>query len=458
MRHLLRMLRCGTLEETIAAVALIRPGAAESGMKEAFCRRHRGLESVSYLHPRLASVLGGTHGVMLYEEDVMRVASVLAGLSLGEGDDLRRAIGVAGHAPGERSNREQALAALERGFVGRCVANGVAPEPAAAVWRALAQFAGYAFCKAHAAGYGTLGWQTAWLKTHYAAEFAVGVMNHHAGMYATWVHVEDLRRHGVTFRAPCVARSAVDTTLEQGGTVRVGLSRVFGLASATAERILAARAAKPFTSLADFTDRARPTLPELESLILAGALDVTGRTRAALLLEARVGAAQPAATRARARVAADAPALVGPDGADVMPEAVAPVKLPELEELDAVARFHGEFRSTGLWFGAHPLDLLAPAEAFHDTTPAAAIDGLVGKRVSVIGLPCASRTVETKAGAPMLFLTLADRTGLAEAVLFPDAWRRNAASVRGQVVRVEGRVDETLGAVTVTVERATALT
>lgn len=458
MRHLLRMLRCGTLEETIAAVALIRPGAAESGMKEAFCRRHRGLEPASYLHPRLARVLGGTHGVMLYEEDVMRVASVLAGLSLGEGDDLRRAIGNAGHAPGDPSNREQALAALERGFVGRCVANGVAPEPAAAAWRALAQFAGYAFCKAHAAGYGTLGWQTAWLKTHYAAEFTVGVMNHHAGMYATWVHVEDLRRHGVVFRAPCVARSAWDTTLERDGAVRVGLARVFGLAAATGERILAARAAKPFASLADFADRARPTLPELESLILAGALDLTARTRAALLLEARVAAAQPApGSRARTRAAISAPALVSPDGADVMPDAVSPLPLPELPELDAVARFQGEFRSTGLWFGPHPLDLLVPADAFRDVTPAAAIDGMVGKRVTVIGLPCASRTVETKAGAPMLFLTLADRSGLAEAVLFPDAWRRNAAGVRGQVVRVEGRIDETLGAVTITVERATAI-
>ncbi|HEY6865670.1 MAG TPA: DNA polymerase III subunit alpha, partial [Candidatus Eisenbacteria bacterium] len=209
MRHLLRMLRCGTLEETIAAVALIRPGAAESGMKELFCRRHRGLEPASFAHPRLEAVLGARHGVMLYEEDVMCVAAAVAGLSLAEGDDLRRAISAA------RGDEE--FRALERGFVARCGASGVEPATALAVWRDLTRFAAYAFCKAHAAGYGTLGWQCAALKARFPAEYAVGVLNHHAGMYPTWVHVEDLRRHGVEFRPPCVNASAWDTTLEEGG-------------------------------------------------------------------------------------------------------------------------------------------------------------------------------------------------------------------------------------------------
>src|SRR4029077_17669385 len=132
---------------------------------------------------------------------------------------------------------------------------GVGAEPALDVWRDLTRFAGYAFCKAHAAGYGTLGLQSAWLQARYPVEWAVGILNHHAGMYATWVHVEDLRRHGVEFRAPCVLRSAWDARLECGA-VRVGLSCVFGLAEARAARIVAARAERPFESLADFIDRA----------------------------------------------------------------------------------------------------------------------------------------------------------------------------------------------------------
>ena len=461
MRHLLRMLRARTLEETIAAVALVRPGPAGvptgapteggsgSGMKEAFCRRHRGLEPAAFHHPDLVPVLGATHGVMLYEEDVMRVAAALAGLSLAEGDDLRRALGAA------RDDEE--FRSLERGFVAACAHRGVADEVARAVWRDLARFAAYAFCKAHAAGYGALGWQSVHFKTHFPAEWAVGILNHHAGMYSTWVHVEDLRRKGVEFRAPCVNRSEWETVREvdggQGPAVRVGLGRVFGLAVATGERVVAARTERPFCTLADFVDRVRSTLPELESLVLAGALDFAGRTRPSLLLEARVGASPARRPHSGAR----APALVAPDGAELAPEPVSPVTAPDLPEFDLAGRVRGECRATGLWFSAHPLDVFVDARVLQGTVPAARVPAHAGRRVVLAGMPCAYRRVETKNGSTMLFLTLADRSGLAECVLFPDALRAHAQAVRAQVVRVEGRVDETLDAATLVVERAAAL-
>ncbi|MEQ1834470.1 MAG: DNA polymerase III subunit alpha, partial [Candidatus Eisenbacteria bacterium] len=211
MRHLLRMLQARTLDDTVAAVALVRPGPAESGMKEAFCRRRRGLEPVSYPHERLRATLGETQGIMLYEEDVMRVAAALCGLPLAEGETLRRAIA--------KARGDDEFRFLERGFVAQAVRAGITPADAHAVWCELARFAGYAFCKAHAAGYGQLAWQSAALKARYPAEWAVGVLNHHAGMYPTWVHVEDLRRGGVqrapvTFLSPCVERSAWSTTLD----------------------------------------------------------------------------------------------------------------------------------------------------------------------------------------------------------------------------------------------------
>ena len=431
MRNLLRMLRAGTLEETIAAVALVRPGPAESGMKEAFCRRHRGLDPVSYLHPRLQPVLEATHGVMLYEEDVMRVAAALTGIPLHEGDELRRAIGVA------RSEDERA--SLERGFVQCARRAGVDEATAGAVWRELERFGAYAFCKAHAAGYGTLAYQSAYLKTHFPVEFAVGILNHHAGMYETWVHVEDLRRQGVRFLPPCVWRSEWEATLERGA-VRVGLSRVFGLAETTGARILKSRTARPLRGLADLTDRARPALPELEALILAGALDETGRTRPSLLLEARTSAAVTPPRRA------EAPPLIDPHGADLLPEPRAPIAVPALPEFDAAERVRGERRACGLWFSGHPLDALTGEET-RGAVPAAALPSHLGRRVAVVGLPCAYRRVGTKSGDTMLFVTLADRSGLAECVLFPDAYRAHAAAVRGEAVRAEGRVDETLGAV-----------
>ncbi|NOT33627.1 MAG: DNA polymerase III subunit alpha, partial [Candidatus Eisenbacteria bacterium] len=258
MRNLLRMLDTRSLADTIAAVALVRPGPAESGMKEAFCRRRRGLEPATFLHPRLEKVLGATHGVMLYEEDVMTVAAAIAGLSLAEGDQLRRAIAA--------SRGDDDFRSLEHGFVGHCGRAGVGPEIARLVWRELTRFAAYAFCKAHAAGYGLLAYQGAYLRAHFPTEYAVGILNHHAGMYATWVHVEDLRRHGVTFLAPCAQRSEWGGTYEEGEgaapaqpAVRVGLSRVFGLAEAAGARIVAARTTRGFVSLADFVDRVRPT-------------------------------------------------------------------------------------------------------------------------------------------------------------------------------------------------------
>lgn len=532
MRHLLRMMRAGTMADAIAAVALVRPGAAGTaspggagapgpagvptrsvgpgapgvgvparsvgpGTKETFCRRHRGLEPDAFRHPALAPVLGETHGIMLYEEDVMRVAAALTGLPLADGDDLRRAIGAA--------RGEEEFRALERGFVERAARRGVTAETARAVWGDLARFAAYAFCKAHAAGYGALGWRSAYYRAHFPAAWAVGVLNHHAGMYATWVHVEDLRRAGVRFLPPDVNRSAWDTTLEATGSdagagpggphgharlrdpaparsssagsavlappacgrprgglpapappslaVRVGLGRVFGLTQATGERIVAGRAARPFRDLADLIERARPALPELEALVPAGALDGAGRTRPSLLLEARVSALR--AERApgpRGR----ALALVGPDGADLAPPPVAPVATPDLPEFDTAERVRGEWRTTGLWFSGHPLDGLAdPADP--RLVPADRVGRHAARRIAVAGLSCARRRVETRTGESMLFVTLADRAGLVECVLSPAVYRAHAAATRATALRVEGRVEVKLDAVTLHAERVVTL-
>ena len=471
MRNLDRMLEARTLDDTVAAVALVRPGPAESGMKEAFCRRRRGLEPVSFPHERLRATLAETQGIMLYEEDVMRVAAALCGLPLAEGETLRRAIA------GARSDEEFRF--LERGFVTQAVRAGITESEAHTVWRELARFAGYAFCKAHAAGYGKLAWQSAALKARYPAGWAVGVLNHHAGMYPTWVHVEDLRRGGVgrapvAFAPPCVERSAWDTTLERGagadgagaGAVRVGLHRVAGLAEATGARIVAAR---PYASLADFADRVRPTPPELDTLILAGALDALAgpgairRTRASLRLEARVLEAVLHAQPTRVRHAANPRrgGLALPDGAPLAPPANAPKPggdtLPELPELPAVDLVRGEFAATGLWFTAHPLDVLVDREAIARCVPASELHRHIGKRVRVCGIPCAARRVEAKTGGIVLFTTLSDHTGLVECVLFPDSYRRWGMQMRGEVVTAEGRVDETLGALTVVVDRAAPL-
>ncbi len=275
MRTLLRMIGTSDMEGTIAAHSLIRPGPASSGMKERFVRRIRGLEPVSYPHPDLEDLLAETLGVPLYQEDVMAVASRITGLSLEESDLLRRRIAEAGD--------DRSMRALTNTFLALAVQRGVELPLAKEVWRMIARFANYAFCKAHAAGYGVLAYRTAYLKANYPAEHAVALLNNHQGMYATRVHLEEARRRGIEIRPPCVQRSADRFTLEfddapasaigrsgpgrPTGAIRTGLAQVRDLSVPVRRRIYEGR---PFRSFAHFLRRVRPPRRDAERLVLVG--------------------------------------------------------------------------------------------------------------------------------------------------------------------------------------------
>ena len=450
MRNLVRMLDARSLDDTIAAVALIRPGPAASGMKDAYVRRARGLEPASYLHPRLVPLLAESHGVLLYEEDVMAVAATLAEWTLAEGDVFRRAL------VGARTAEDREP--VRRVFLARLAERGLEASVARDSWEALARFAAYSFCKAHAAGYGVLAYQAAYLKARWPAAFAVSLLAHHAGMYPTWVHVADAERHGVRFELPCVNRSAQDATLEGdpvAGPVRFGLAGVRDLSEATIARLLAAREHGRFGSLADLLARARPAMAEALSLVGAGALDGLGRTRASLRCEVM-------ATHARYKDAED-------EGAFAVRRA--PVAVPDLPEFEPVRLRVLEWRALGVGVRAHPVELGAPslmppgdgpwslearrrARLARGFVPAADLERHVGERVRVVGAGAAARRVDTTRGERMLFLTLDDGTGLAECTLFPDAYRRAAGSLWGLgPFAAEGVVESAHGAITVNAER-----
>ncbi len=444
MRHLLRQMRPADLEDTIAAVALIRPGAAGSGMKDVYLKRRRGLEPVADYHPWLREVLGPTHGLLLYEEDVMMVAATMLGQSAAEGDLLRRAIS------GAESEVERA--SMGEVFVKRCVRRGVEPAAAARIWGALARFASYAFCRAHAAGYGVLAWHTAYLKAHHPAEFYCAVFNNHQGMFPRWVHIEEARRGGVVLRGPCVNGSQDEFALERGGAgggaagaaaiahatapaVRAGLACIASLSEGSRARLLAEREARgPFLSMADFLGRVPIAEREARAMVEAGAFDFTARTRPSLLFE----------------LAATHDAYKGATHGELFSERRAPCALPALPEYPLAERLRREFDSAGFAITAPPL---APYEealaAIHPVT-AETLERAVGRRVSVAGIPCAARRVRTKTGEPMFFLTLADATGLVECTFFPDVYRRSPPPYGMEPLRVEGRVEEQMGAVTVT--------
>lgn len=441
MRNLNRMLRTRGLADVIAAVALIRPGPAGSGMKDRFVRRARGLERPAYVDPRLEPVLRETYGVPLYEEDVMRIAAAVAGLSLEDGDVVRRAIAGA---------REEERRELGRVFLREAERRGFSREAATAIWNGLLRFGAFAFCKAHAAGYGVLAYQAGWLKAHHPVEFAVAILNHHAGMYDPRVHLEDAKRRGVRVLLPDVNR-AEDASAVEDGAVRIGLGRVRGVSERSCAALLEARARRLFRDLEDFLVRVPVSRPEAEALVLAGAFDFTGRPRPELLAVVAVAH----------RALGDRARRPGRDG-DALFETEAPprspLRVPSLPDFLPEEKLWLEWRTLGLCAGPHPMTLFRRAGLPRGTLSAAEAEASIGRSVRVAGLVAAMRTVPTRAGAPMQFVTLEDETGMIECTLFPATYARHRGTVRGLgPYLAEGAVDEQLGAPTVTVRAIRAL-
>ena len=203
MRSLLQMIRAESRLDVIHALSLIRPGPSGSGMKERFVRRRLGEEPTAYLDPRLEKVLGDTYGVMLFQEDILKVAAVIAGFTLEDGDTLRQAI--------SKKRSPERMAALQERFV-----RGAAGRAASGarrlgeIWNLIQNFAGYSYCKAHAVTYGYISYQAAYLKAHYPAEFLCAVMANQGGFYETREYLEEARRWGVRILPPDVALSGVE--------------------------------------------------------------------------------------------------------------------------------------------------------------------------------------------------------------------------------------------------------
>ena len=272
MRATLREIRARTEDDLMAALALYRPGPLSGGLKDAFVRRFKGEEPVSHLHPALAPLLDSTFGVILYQEQVLRIAHELAGFSLAEADLLRRAM--SHFDPGRQ------MQVLQQKFIASAQAkSGVPPEIGERVWELMAAFAGYGFPKAHAASYARVSWRSAWCKTHFPAEFMAAVLANWGGYYSQRVYLSEARRLGLAVRPPHVNFSLRNFSVshppagEQQGVLYMGLDQVKELTHRTIERVIRGR---PFSSLEDFLARADPRPAEAESLARVGALEGFG--------------------------------------------------------------------------------------------------------------------------------------------------------------------------------------
>ena len=436
MRGLLRTMQARTLEEIAAALALIRPGASEYGSKELFLKRLRGQEPVHYAHPSLQNILGDTLGVCIYQEQVMQIAQVVGSMSLQEADLVRRsAAKFSGQRERERLRGKFLKAAERMGLT------GVAQEE---TWMMVEKFAGFGFCKAHAATYADISYRMAYLKTHHPAEFLAAMCSAGAGFYHVSAYVEEAKRWGIGAHLPSVNHSRMEYTAEAGENgkraLRVGLMQVKGLRVETTTAILRAReAAGMFRSLEDFLHRVPVECDEIEALIKCGAFDEVGDvTRPALLWRWNLlqagGKNAPSGMAKLPKKAETLFAEVNPQ--DAIDAALAEMHTPEYT-IEQKLKYEREILEVCV--SGHPLDFLPRnGEIWSDELPR-----LRGKRVTLCGWVVTYRHVGTKNYRNMMFVTLEDQRGVYEVVLFPDAYDRYGGLVfETRSMRVTGRVEQ----------------
>ncbi len=423
MRQLLRGLKVKNKKDLAIALSLIRPGPASGGMKAAFIERHVQGKPFEYLHPKLADLLGDTYGVMLYQEDVMRIAVEIAGYTVADADRFRSEV--------SKKVSASRLQAQYIDFVrSRAEQAGIDRQTAETIWEEILRFAAYSYCKAHATVYANIAWQTAYLKAHYPTEFYCSLLNNHHGMYPLRVYVWDAKRHGIKVLPPHVNYSEIEWSV-QGRAIRAGLNVLKGLSHTTAENVVRQRQVRLFRDIDDLQRRLTFRKPELRNLIHVGACDGLGATRPLMLNRLHFTRRDP-----------DQLLLF-----DVYRDCA----IRRLPDYDRIARLKAELDTAGISFGLHPATLLSgrylPAIKLAHVQKATA---LLGRKATVAGFVAAARKARTSDGRVMGFITLEDATGLAEVSFFPDQIKLyQSICSYGGPVWVSGKVTEHLSSIAV---------
>lgn len=427
---LLMQLHPERFEDLIPMVALYRPGPLGSGMAEDFIKRKHGKIPVEYPHPSLEPILKETYGIILYQEQVMQIASVMGGFSLGQADMLRRAMG---HKEPEilQQNRET--------FVDGAVANGVDDRTANYVFDLMVHFAGYGFNKSHSVCYGWIAWQTAYLKAHYRPEFMAAMMTCYNGdRDKVSRYISDTRRAGVVIAAPDVNLSEAYFSVK-GDKILFGLDGIQNVGEGAVRSIIEARKqGGPFKSLSDFVERADNrglNSRACESLIRCGALDSLGANRSQLLaaLPEALGDAQSIRNER-------ASGQLNLFGGEETPETIV---YPDLPDMDPKEKIEWERKLLGFYVSGHPLDsykeqLKACTPLYHLTAEGNQYDG---RMVTIGGTISRIKGTMTKKGQPMGYVTIEDYDGEVETVVFPSVWETvRPILAEDAAVAIRGRV------------------
>ncbi|MFK7732790.1 MAG: DNA polymerase III subunit alpha [Pseudomonadales bacterium] len=430
MKDLIKRLLPSNFEDIVALVALFRPGPLQSGMVDDFINRKHGRAKVVYDHPCLEPILENTYGVILYQEQVMQIAQVMAKYTLGQADMLRRAMG---------KKKPEEMARQKEIFCSGAEQNGIDVKLATHVFDLMEKFAGYGFNKSHSAAYALVSYQTAWLKHHYPSEFMAAVLS--ADMQNTdkvVLLIEECRSMGLDLVMPDVNIAVLSFTVDDEQQIVYGLGAIKGLGEGPVDSIIAAREAGPFTDLFDFcnrTDARKVNRRAIEALIRAGAFDSLGESRAVLM--ASLDKAQKSAEQESRNAVAGMIDLFGE-----MDEQVQDVyedfrSTKPWRKKDVLA---GEKETLGLYLSGHPIDEYQAEIARFNTVRIADLRP-EGKAQKVIGLLIAQRTMRSKKGDTIAFITLDDKSARIEVSVFSDVYQNvRDLLVKDALICVEGVV------------------
>lgn len=429
MRSYLRMLQPERIEDLIAMVALYRPGPLEGGMVTSFIDRKHGKEKIEYPHQMLEPVLEETYGVMVYQEQIMQVASTMAGFSLGEADELRRAMG---------KKKAEVLAAKRAVFVEGSVKNDVDPKIADEVFSLMEFFSGYGFNKSHSAAYGIVSYQTAWLRCNYGPEFMAAMLTSFMETAEkVTVYIEECRKTGIEILPPDINQSYTNFSVTDG-KIRFGLAAIKNVGREIVNHIIEEREENgDFTSLGDLCSRLIMNKRVLEGLIKGGALDSFGAKRSQLL------AVYENALELGKKLAQEkASSQMSLFDFGVSEEQTLEIQMPMIPELEQMELLNMEKESIGFFVSGHPLDHYADSLKTIVNCKIGQLPRMKdGTRVKLAGLVTQNQIRLTKKGDSMAIFVLEDKMSSVRCVLFPKGFAiSRPALIDANPVLVNGRL------------------
>ncbi len=429
MTSLLKLCRCDDIDCLVATVSVIRPGAANEDKKTKFARRYLGLEKPEYVHPDLEDVLEDSYGLLIYEEHILLVSNRFAGMDFGTADLLRRIL--------IKKTDDDAMDELEAVFRSCARRKGRTESEIDRVWHELRDFSGYMFNKAHGAAYAIEAYHGCWLKYHWPLHFLAAVLNNQRGFYRPLVYVMEILRQGGRFSLPDVQREATAYQVEKGH-VHIPLWQIKGLGQRFRQTWEIERARGAFVSWQDFVLRTRPDPADAELLARSGALREFFDNRH----EAIWRAGQVRRTRGSEHATMD------------LFEVADRVDGEAFTQMDPVAMAEQEAELLGFPVTLTPLELWMSNDDHLNTIPISDLSRFVGQEMRIAGIQVSHRLHRTTRGEMMKFVTFADETGMAETVLFPQAYKAygwELSQKRAACVRVYIEWDETESGLCLTV-------